>query len=247
MTHTTKISLPYLQAAQAQKHVTLNESLSILDVVVQPTVLSVLSAPPESPNEGDSYIVGASATGVWASRETYITFYLNGSWEFILPNEGWSFYVGSNATVYRFDGTQWQTTKPATLESVVGTAYTPITTGWEYVPFANVTLNVGATFDGVEFTAQRSGLYCVETTVVCGGGTNPEELVQCGVSVDNTDPTNDKIFPVVLTTGVNTAMSMGTTYVQLTAGQTVGVKTIVAGVSGAFQANQSRFIVREML
>ena len=44
------LSLPYLQPAQAQKHVTHNEALQLLDVLVQMAVIArSLSLPPTSP------------------------------------------------------------------------------------------------------------------------------------------------------------------------------------------------------
>ena len=64
MTETTHLGLPYLAAAQAQKHVTHNEALTRLDAVVQLAVIdTTLTAPPGSPGEGDRYIVAAGATG----------------------------------------------------------------------------------------------------------------------------------------------------------------------------------------
>ena len=59
--------LPYLVAAQAQKHVTHNEALRLLDAVVQLSVLDRdLTAPPASPADGDRYIVAPAATCLWA-------------------------------------------------------------------------------------------------------------------------------------------------------------------------------------
>ena len=67
MTETTHLGLPYLAAAQAQKHVTHNEALSRLDAVVQLAVIdTTLTVPPGSPAEGDRYIVADGATGAWA-------------------------------------------------------------------------------------------------------------------------------------------------------------------------------------
>ena len=57
---TTHLLLPYILAAQAQKHVTHNEALRILDGLVQLSVLDRdLTAPPGSPAEGDRDIVAA--------------------------------------------------------------------------------------------------------------------------------------------------------------------------------------------
>ena len=67
---TANLSLPYLISNQAQKHVTLNESLRAIDGLVQASILSRLEAdPPISPSEGDRYLVATSATGDWAGQE----------------------------------------------------------------------------------------------------------------------------------------------------------------------------------
>lgn len=67
------LSLPYIQPAQAQKHVTHNEALRILDAVTQLSVISTtLTIPPAQTAEGDRYIVADAATGVWAGQETHV-------------------------------------------------------------------------------------------------------------------------------------------------------------------------------
>ncbi len=64
---TTHLQLPWILASQAQKHVTHNEALRILDGIVQLSVRDRdLAAPPASPADGDRYIVGSGATGDWA-------------------------------------------------------------------------------------------------------------------------------------------------------------------------------------
>jgi len=51
---TTHLLLPYILAAQAQKHVTHNEALRLLDGLVHLSVLDRdLTAPPGSPADGD--------------------------------------------------------------------------------------------------------------------------------------------------------------------------------------------------
>ena len=58
----SNLALPYLSPSQAQKHITHNEALQILDAVVQLAVLaSDLGTPPAAVNTGARYIVGASA------------------------------------------------------------------------------------------------------------------------------------------------------------------------------------------
>ncbi len=54
-----RLSLPYIQPSQAQKHVTHNEAVSLLDAVVQLAVTSrTVTAPPGSPAVTARYIGG---------------------------------------------------------------------------------------------------------------------------------------------------------------------------------------------
>ena len=60
MDDTANLKLPFIMAAQAQKHVTHNEALRILDAVVQLSVINRdLATPPASPTNGQRYIIGA--------------------------------------------------------------------------------------------------------------------------------------------------------------------------------------------
>lgn len=78
---TARLGLAYIQAAQAQKHVTHNDALRLLDGIVQASVVDrTTSDPPAAPTEGDAYIVAASATGVWAGWEGDLALYVDGSW-----------------------------------------------------------------------------------------------------------------------------------------------------------------------
>lgn len=61
---THRLSLPYLQQNQAQKHVTLNEALSILDARVLTSVISrTASAEPGSTQDSDLHILPADRSG----------------------------------------------------------------------------------------------------------------------------------------------------------------------------------------
>ena len=63
MENTPNLSLPYIMPSQAQKHVTHNEALRALDILVQLAVLDRdLTVPPSAPDEGDRHIVAAAAT-----------------------------------------------------------------------------------------------------------------------------------------------------------------------------------------
>ena len=103
------LSLPYIQPAQAQKHVTHNEALRILDAVTQLSVIdTTLSAPPAQPAEGDRYIVADAATGGWAGQEHNIAVWVDSTWQFFIPARGWRADISGSGAEVRFDGAAWQ-------------------------------------------------------------------------------------------------------------------------------------------
>lgn len=64
-THTGRLKLPYIIQAQAQKEVTHNQALNILDVLINTVAISITDTPPENPNEGDIYIIGNNPEGIF--------------------------------------------------------------------------------------------------------------------------------------------------------------------------------------
>ena len=102
------LGLPYIQAAQAQKHVTHNEALRMLDVLVQSSVTARgLDTPPAGPAEGDRYIVGAAPTGDWENHPLALALYETGVWQFYTPQAGWLVYVRDEGLILGFDGSAW--------------------------------------------------------------------------------------------------------------------------------------------
>ena len=70
MSNSTRLALPYIDAAQSQKHVTHNDALVALDALVQLSVKARNQiAPPAAPAEGDRYLVGANATGAFVGHD----------------------------------------------------------------------------------------------------------------------------------------------------------------------------------
>ena len=103
MATTDRLRLPLLAAAQAQKEMTHNEALTLLDAVVQATVVAVAPASvPATPVPGQCWIVGISATGAWAGHDGALAFWTSGGWRFVAPFLGmavWS--LADNAPVRR--------------------------------------------------------------------------------------------------------------------------------------------------
>ena len=103
------LSLPFIQPAQAQKHVTHNEALRLLDVLVQPAVTSRSTmAPPAFPAEGARWIVPAGGTGAFAGHDHAIALHDQGGWVFVPPQPGWQAQVLDEGRAAVFDGSQWQ-------------------------------------------------------------------------------------------------------------------------------------------
>ncbi|SDN57020.1 Protein of unknown function [Methylobacterium phyllostachyos] len=106
---TPHLGLPLIAASQAQKHVTHNEALGLLDTLVQLACLDKdLTAPPPSPAEGDRYLVVASSPGgAWAGLAGQVVRYADGVWIGAVPRAGWLAYVVDEADLYIFDGAAW--------------------------------------------------------------------------------------------------------------------------------------------
>ena len=108
MTNTTHLALPLIDAAQAQKHVTHNEALSMLDALAHMSVAARnVNAPPASPNEGDRVLVGASPTGVFAGKSGQVAVFLAGAWSFLAPRAGWRVYVAAESLLLVYNGAAW--------------------------------------------------------------------------------------------------------------------------------------------
>lgn len=109
MSNSPRIGLPYLDAAQAQKHVTMNEALARLDMAAAARAETMaLATPPASPAEGDAHVVPAGAGDAWAGEDGNVAIYLNGGWEFVTPWAGWRLWVESESGVAVFDGVAWR-------------------------------------------------------------------------------------------------------------------------------------------
>lgn len=111
MTNKTALQLlPLIQPSQAQKHVTVNAAMTVLDVLVQTTAISrLLTAPPVGAVAGDSYIVASGATGDWLGQEEAVAVYTGTFWDFYLPKTGWRVWLEGEETEAVYDGGSWTT------------------------------------------------------------------------------------------------------------------------------------------
>ena len=122
-TFTDRLALPLLNAGQAQKEVTHNEALALVDILVQPVVQSVAPATvPASPVLGQSWVVGVGAAGAWAGHDGAIAGWTSGGWRFAAPQEGMQFWSIADGAVIRRSAGAWlvgvQTAKSITVNTL---------------------------------------------------------------------------------------------------------------------------------
>lgn len=70
-----------------------------------------LTAPPASPAEGDTYIVGDSATGAWQGYDNHVAVWLpgtpSGQWVFASPRIGWVAYIEDEEKLSAYKAAGW--------------------------------------------------------------------------------------------------------------------------------------------
>jgi len=107
-TQTDRLALPLLAAGQAQKELSHNEALLLLDIGSQPVVESAdLATPPSTPVAGQCWIVAPSATGDWTGKDGALAGWTAGGWRFLTPGVGWRAWVVDRGLEMRFDGSAW--------------------------------------------------------------------------------------------------------------------------------------------
>lgn len=124
------LALPYIQPSQAQKHVTHNEALQLLDGIVQLRLASIgTNAPPVGPTIGDVHAVGPAGGGDWAGQSGQLAIRTETGWVFAAPLNGWRGWDIVSGEMRVFDGTNWtaQTTALQNLAGVgIGTSSDPV-------------------------------------------------------------------------------------------------------------------------
>ena len=109
MTDTPRLGLPAIEAAQAQKHVTHNEALALLDTLVQLAVESrTLTTPPGSPAEGDCYIPASGAAAAWSGWDGQLAAYSGGAWTRIVPKPGMKAWIKSERLTVTYEDDAWR-------------------------------------------------------------------------------------------------------------------------------------------
>jgi hypothetical protein len=180
---TPRLGLPYVVAAQAQKHIPINESLARLDGLVQLAVESrAVAAQPASPVAGGVWILPAGATGaVWAGQPAGVMMRFEaGAWEALAPAEGVLAWVKDENQVVAHDGAAWALLS-ASFKSLTAAASPGLANTRMEIREEETTV-LGATASTAIVIPARAIVLAVSTrtTVAVTGATS----YNCGVSGD---------------------------------------------------------------
>lgn len=106
---TARLGLPFLLPAQAQKHVTHNEALERLDILVQAVVQAVDAAlPPALPLEGETWATSAAPGGDWDGHPLALASWRGDGWVYLPLQAGWRVWVAGLDAARVFDGSAWR-------------------------------------------------------------------------------------------------------------------------------------------
>lgn len=120
MASTPNIGLPYLVTAQAQKEITHNEALVLIDAVISGLVEEChVDLPPVSPPIGRCWIVGQNPEDEWDVYPKHLAIATQGGWRFVAPQKNMYRRHRNEGTIFVFDGNDWQL-PPEILQPVGG-------------------------------------------------------------------------------------------------------------------------------
>ncbi|GGB30308.1 hypothetical protein GCM10011380_19730 [Sphingomonas metalli] len=118
---TARLGLPLIEPDQAQKELTHNEALVILDTV---TCLAVGGAPrdepPGDPAAGQCWIVGPAPRGAWAGRTDQVAAWTSGGWRFVAPQEAMVAWDVQNRIILRYQSGAWKAPASVTIPAATG-------------------------------------------------------------------------------------------------------------------------------
>ena len=105
---TPRFALPYIQASQAQKEVTHNEALLMVDALVSLSLEDRhLSAPPVSPQNGQVWFINGAGSGTWNGQSSKLAHYDSGQWYFYVIPDGLRAWIKDEAGYFVYSGGSW--------------------------------------------------------------------------------------------------------------------------------------------
>lgn len=107
---TARLGLPIMAPAQAQKHVTHNEALLLLDGATQLVLDGIdTETPPATPTSGETHHVGPNPSGAWTLQAGAIAQWQSDQWVFQAPRNGWRAWDVAGDQLVVFGTSGWVT------------------------------------------------------------------------------------------------------------------------------------------
>lgn len=121
MDNTGRFDLPLIFPSQAQKHVTHNEALTLIDGLFHLVIKTFgETAPPVTAQIDDAYVVGAAPTGGWFGQAGNIAFNSDVGWRFVPPRQGIIALNAASAKLVVYDQSAWKALGDAIDLSTLG-------------------------------------------------------------------------------------------------------------------------------
>lgn len=108
-TNSDRFAFPLLQSGQAQKELTHNEALALIDMLLHAQVESMtVATPPGGATVGQCWVVASGGTGAWAGQDGKLACLTTGGWRFAAPRNGMQVLNAADGNNYVHNGTVWQ-------------------------------------------------------------------------------------------------------------------------------------------
>lgn len=98
-----------MPAGQAQKEVTHNEALALIDLALAATVTGAGGdIPPSAPGPGECWLVGPTPQGAWTGRAHDLAGWTGGGWRFVALPPGSTVRDAATGAIWHRSSTGWQ-------------------------------------------------------------------------------------------------------------------------------------------
>lgn len=105
---TPRLALPLIASGQAQKELSHNEALALIDAALQPAALDIgVDVPPEAPAIGACWIIGADPVGAWAGHPAALASWTDDGWRFVAPLDGMAVWLAGERLEARYASGSW--------------------------------------------------------------------------------------------------------------------------------------------
>lgn len=107
-------NLPLLFSGQAQKEAFINEAHALADILLHCAIQGESTAPPTSPVEGETWLVGTAPSGAWSGQAGKLAGRQGANWLFVSPRDGMRVLDLSTGQERRYNGEWLAPETPAT-------------------------------------------------------------------------------------------------------------------------------------